>query len=95
MASALSLAMSTAAIAIPDPTTDPYSIGNAKKDVVRGPRIENADLALLGREGSQTMQFRLEAYSVFNHTQLRRVNTSALFNPTTSAQNNEAFGSYT
>jgi hypothetical protein len=85
---------------MPNPTTDPYGIGNAKRDVVRGPGIENTDLALYknipwGGEGSRTMQFRLEAYNAFNHTQFSSVNTSALFNPTTGAQTNQSFGYYT
>ena len=93
-------AFNTAAIAMPNPTTDPYGIGNAKRDVVRGPGIENTDLALYknipwGGEGARTMQFRLEAYNAFNHTQFSSVNTSALFNPTTGAQTNQSFGYYT
>lgn len=94
-----SRAFNTAAIAMPNPATDPYGIGNAKKDVFRGPGIENADLALFkniawGGE-SRTMQFRVEAYNAFNHTQFNGVNTSALFDPKTGEQTNTAFGSYT
>jgi hypothetical protein len=95
-----SRAFNTAAIAMPDRTTDPYGIGNARKDVVRGPGIMNTDLALFksfpwGGESSRTMQFRLEAYNAFNHTQFSGVNTSTSFNPTTGAQTNASFGYYT
>jgi hypothetical protein len=95
-----SRAFNTAAIAMPNPTTDPYGIGNANKAVVRGPGIFNTDLALFknipwGGEGSRTMQLRLEGYNAFNHTQFSSVNTSTSFNPTTGAQTNASFGYYT
>ncbi len=93
-------AFNTADIAMPNPSSDPYGIGNAKKDIFRGPGIENTDVALFknfpwSKDGSRTVQFRLEAYNALNHTQFSGVNTSALFNPATGAQTNKAFGSYT
>ncbi len=93
-----SRAFNTAAIVMPDPVTDPYGIGDANKHVFRGPGIENTDLALFKNipwGGSRTMQFRIEAYNALNHTQFTGANTSALFNRTTGAQTNTAFGSYT
>jgi hypothetical protein len=94
-----SRAFNTVDIVMPNPITDPYGIGDANKDVFRGPGIENTDLALFknipwGDKVTRTMQFRIEAYNALNHTQFNSVKTSALFNPTIGAQTNTAFGSY-
>jgi carboxypeptidase family protein/TonB-dependent receptor-like protein len=74
------------------------TVGNAGRTVIRGPGVNNWDAALAKsfplRE-SLRLQFRCEAYNVFNHTQFSTVNTSAQFNPATGAQLNGAFGSFT
>ena len=87
----------TAAIAPPAPGT--FGIGDAKKDVFRGPGIENADLALmknipLGRERGANLQFRIEAFNAFNHTQFTSVDTGAVFN-SLGQQVNTDLGAYT
>jgi hypothetical protein len=75
----------------------PGSIGNAPKDVFRGPGINNWDLALFKsfviREKAN-VQLRWEAYNAFNHTQWMGVNTSATFNPA-GQQVNGQFGQVT
>jgi hypothetical protein len=75
------------------------SFGNAAPGILRGPGLENWDMALkkqfpLGSE-KRTLQIRVEAYNVFNHTQFTTVNSAAVFNPTTGAQTNANFGAYT
>lgn len=91
-------AFNTADIVMPSRTTDPYGIGDAKKDVVRGPGVENTNLTLFKNipwgEGPRTMQFRLEAYNTFNHTQFNSVDTNTNFNPATGSQLNTDFGAY-
>jgi hypothetical protein len=89
----------TAAIVMPSRTTDPYGIGDAKKDVVRGPGVENTNLTLFKNipwgEGAKAMQFRFEAYNAFNHTQFNSVDTNTNFDPATGNQLNTDFGAYT
>lgn len=75
------------------------SFGNAGPGILRGPGLANFDMALrkripLGSE-TRTMQIRVGAYNVFNHTQFTTVNSAAQFNPTTGAQTNANFGAYT
>jgi hypothetical protein len=68
----------TAAFAIPAQGT----LGNAPKDVFRGPGTNNWDISLFKdfRIGEKLRsQFRCEAYNTFNHTQFSSVNTSANF----------------
>jgi hypothetical protein len=70
-------------------------IGNAPKDVVRGPGRSNFDMTLfrnfnLGSE-QRVLTFRAEAYNVFNHTQLNSIDTTAIFLPT-GQQINPTFG---
>ena len=62
-------------------------VGTAGKTVFRNPGIHNWDMALFkivplgsGVKGPQ-LQFRWEAYNVFNHTQYATVDTTARFNP--------------
>ncbi|MBI3679449.1 MAG: TonB-dependent receptor [Acidobacteria bacterium] len=74
------------------------TVGNAGKTLLRGPGVNNWDAAIAKsfpiRE-SLRLQFRCEAYNVFNHTQFSAVSTAAQFNPATGQQTNGAFGSYT
>jgi hypothetical protein len=72
--------------------------GNAAKDVIRLPGVNNWDMALtkkfpLKRE-QRNLQFRAEAYNVWNHTQFNAVNTTASFNPQ-GQQVNALFGQVT
>jgi hypothetical protein len=73
------------------------TIGNAPKDVFRGPGINNWDLALVKSfsiRDKAGVQLRWEAYNAFNHTQWLGVNTSATFN-TQGQQVNGLFGQVT
>ena len=71
------------------------TFGNAPKDVIRGPGLNNWDLSLgkkisLGAE-QRTLQLRGEFYNAFNHTQFSGVDTTAQFNPA-GQQVNTRFG---
>ncbi len=75
-------------------------VGTAGKTVFRNPGIHNWDMALFkivplgsGAKGPQ-LQFRWEAYNVFNHTQYATVDTTARFNPA-GQQINASFGRIT
>jgi hypothetical protein len=90
------LAFNIAAIA--EPALSTFGIGNATKDVFRGPGVNNWDLMLmktvpLGGDGSRGLQLRFEGYNAFNHTQFNGVDTNALF--TNGQQINSDFGHYT
>jgi len=72
--------------------------GNAPKDGVRLPGINNWDLSVfknfnLGRE-SRYLQLRWEIYNFFNHTQYANVNSNATFDAA-GAQVNPNFGKVT
>ena len=73
--------------------------GNAGKYVFHMAPINNWDTSLFKnipiRGEKLRAQLRLEAYNVLNHTQFTTVNTAAQFNPTTGAQTNALFGTYT
>jgi hypothetical protein len=85
----------TAAFAVPG-KGDP---GNASKNSVRSPGVNNVDLALMKRFNLKSekrfFQFRWEAYNVFNHTQYSAINTAARYDLTTGAQVNTLFGQVT
>jgi hypothetical protein len=71
-------------------------LGNASKDVVRGPGRSNFDGALfrnfiLGNE-QRVLTFRWELYNVFNHTQFNSIDTTAIFNAATGQQVSTTFG---
>jgi hypothetical protein len=76
-----------------------FGIGNASKDPIRGPGINNFDISIfkntyLTEDGKHRLQFRLEMYNAFNHTQFNAVDTTARFD----AQGNNIngrFGQYT
>ena len=75
------------------------SNGNASKNSVRNPGVNNNDLVAAKRfpikgEG-RSITFRWEAYNVFNHTQYSNINTAARFDIPTGAQTNAAFGQVT
>lgn len=81
------------------PDRSDFGIGNASKDPLRGPGISNWDISLfrnipLGSEGMRRLQFRLELYNAFNHTQFSGVDTGARFDAAGN-QINGRFGEYT
>jgi hypothetical protein len=73
------------------------TIGNSARTVIRGPGINNWDMALFKtfpiREKLQ-MQFRWEAYNMFNHTQFSGLDTGARFDAQGN-QVNARFGEFT
>ena len=75
------------------------SIGNAPKDVFRGPGINNWDLSFFKNfpiREKLTLQFRWEMYNAFNHPSFQGVNTSASFAaPGSTTQLNGQFGQVT
>jgi hypothetical protein len=80
------------------PTLADFGIGNAPRDVFRGPGINNWDISILKdfpfrSKESAFVQFRFEMYNAFNHTQFASVDTTARFD-TNGNQVNSLFGSY-
>jgi carboxypeptidase family protein/TonB-dependent receptor-like protein len=73
------------------------TIGNAARTEIRGPGINNWDMAVFKnfpvRERAN-LQFRWELYNAFNHTQFSSLDTGARFDPA-GAQVNTRFGQYT
>jgi hypothetical protein len=83
--------------AIAPPDRSNFGIGNAPKDVYRGPGVNNWDISLfknipLGAE-NRRLQLRLEMYNAWNHTQYNSVDNSARFDAQ-GAQVNARFGQY-
>ncbi len=70
-------------------------VGNAHKDIIRLPGVNNWDVTLFKRipfkSGRRYLQFRWEMYNVFNHTQFSGVDTTARFNAA-GTQVNPTFG---
>jgi hypothetical protein len=85
----------TAAFALPTASGD---IGNASLSPIRGPGQNNWDLTLVKKvplkSEARSLQFRLEMYNAFNHTQYAAVDTAALFDTSTAGnpQVNGTFG---
>lgn len=82
------------------PSKADFGIGNAPKDPIRGPGTNNWDISLFknfafGKDGVVKMQYRLEMYNAFNHTQFTGVDTTARFDLNTGQQVNPTFGSFT
>jgi hypothetical protein len=73
------------------------SIGNTGKTILRGPGINNWDLAIIKafafRERLR-LQFRAEMYNAFNHTQFSAFDTTARFDAR-GAQVNTQLGQFT
>jgi hypothetical protein len=73
-------------------------IGNAPRDVFRGPGQNQWDLAafknFIVRERT-SLQIRTEFFNALNHAQWSTINTAAKFNNTTGAQINTLFGTAT
>src|SRR5206468_13098689 len=71
--------------------------GNAGSMVARGPGINNWNMSLFKNVkvgGHANVQFRAEAYNVFNHTQFQTVNTTPQFDAAGN-QVSQAFGQVT
>jgi hypothetical protein len=74
-------------------------MGNAPKEAIRGPGINNWDISLfknaaITADGKHRLQLRFEAYNAYNHTQFSAEDTAARFD----AQGNNVngrFGQYT
>jgi hypothetical protein len=85
------------------PLASKFGRGNAPKDALRGPGINNWDLSLMKNfkwRESRSVQFRFETYNSFNHTQFggasgtgTSVDTVARFDAT-GKQVNQRFGQY-
>ena len=73
-------------------------LGNAPKDVFRGPGFNSWDITLFKnfpiKSERRILTFRWEMYNAFNHTQYSDLNTSARFDPA-GAQTNALFGTVT
>ena len=71
------------------------TFGNAPKDVIRGPGLNNWDLSVFKNfrvvRERMKLQLRGEFYNAFNHTQFTAWNTSAGFDAT-GKQSNALFG---
>jgi len=73
------------------------AIGASATTLVRGPGINNCDLAIfkdLPVREPMRFQFRWEMYNAFNHTQFSGLDTSARFDPQGN-QVNARFGEFT
>lgn len=78
------------------PPVAAFGIGNAPKDAVRGPGLNNFDLSLYknfawGANESRKVQFRLETYNAFNHTQFTGMDTGSRWDAA-GRQVNQRFG---
>jgi hypothetical protein len=84
---------------LPPTAAGDFGRGNAAKNVFRLPGTNNWDISVfknfnLAKEGKVRMQYRLEMYNAFNHTQFTGVDTTARFDANNN-QVNALFGSYT
>ena len=74
------------------------TFGNASKDVIRGPGINNWDISTFKNIPlpweKLKLQFRGELYNAFNHTQYSAFDTAARFDQK-GAQTNAGFGQFT
>jgi hypothetical protein len=74
------------------------TIGNAAKNILRGPGINNWDIAVFKnfplRGDRMRLQFRSEFYNAFNHTQFSGLDTAARFDPQGN-QVNQRLGEFT
>ncbi|MBM3740306.1 MAG: hypothetical protein FJW39_31515 [Acidobacteria bacterium] len=73
------------------------SIGNAARSNLRGPGINNWDIALFKNfevHERAKLQFRAEFYNAFNHTQFSSYDAGARFDAA-GAQVNARFGEFT
>jgi len=86
--------------------TDAVKPATGRGDVTNGcnpwkftlPGWNNHDISLfkdIKTKGTQTLEYRLEVYNLFNTVQFQNVNQVATFNPNTGAQTNANFGKVT
>lgn len=81
------------------PTRAEFGIGNAPKDVLRGPGINNYDVTVIknipvGNSDSKRLQLRFEFYNFFNTASFQGVDTTARFDGQ-GRQVSGTFGQYT
>jgi hypothetical protein len=73
------------------------TIGNAAKTLIRGPGINNWDIAIFKNfpiREQMRFQFRGELYNAFNHTQFSSLDATARFDAQGNQVNNR-FGEFT
>jgi hypothetical protein len=84
--------------AIAPPDASNFGIGNAPKDIYRGPGLQNWDVSFFKNvpfgEGQRRLQLRFEFYNFFNHANFSAVDNSARFDALGN-QVNAQFGRYT
>ena len=85
--------------AIAPPTREEFGIGNAPKDVIRGPGLQVWDLTVIknipvGKGDQKRLQLRFEFYNLFNHTNFTGVDTTGRFDAL-NRQVSGTFGQYT
>lgn len=81
------------------PTRAEFGIGNAPKDVLRGPGINVFDVTIIknipfGQSDQRRLQLRFEFYNFFNHASFQGVDTTARFDAN-NRQVSGTFGQYT
>lgn len=81
------------------PTRAEFGIGNAPKDVLRGPGINVFDVTVnknipLGKNDARFLQLRFEFYNFFNHASFQGMDTTARFDAQ-GRQVSGTFGQYT
>ena len=81
------------------PTRAEFGIGNAPKDVLRGPGINAFDVSVFKNipfdpDGKRRLQLRFEFYNFFNHASFQGVDTTARFDAL-NRQISTTFGQYT
>lgn len=87
------------AVKAPVPGLAVNGIGNASKAPIYGPGLNNWDISLFknfqwGANESRRLQFRIETYNTFNHTQFTGIDTLARFNQA-NQQTNTNYGRFT
>jgi Carboxypeptidase regulatory-like domain len=85
-------------ILAPLPGVSVNGIGNASKAPIYGPGLNNFDISLfknfrLGSNEARRLQFRLETYNTFNHTQYNSLDLGARFDAS-NRQTNPTFGQF-
>ncbi len=81
---------------VQQPSTANFGIGNASKDAIRGPGLNNWDFSLYknfswGPTESRKVQFRFETYNAFNHSQFNGIDTGSRWDAQ-GRQVNQRFG---
>ena len=85
-------------VAAPLPGLSVNGIGNASKAPIYGPGLNNFDISLfknfrLGSSETRRLQFRLETYNTFNHTQYTSIDFTPRFDAS-NRQTNPTFGTF-